>query len=96
MAARGRQRMLFSPPTACCPLPTMTRDTKRSGISLLVVGLLGVLFFWATDPLNGIVANRSATPIDAVHDARTGTYVGVIGSGVVLAIGVWLLTKRTA
>lgn len=60
------------------------------------MGVLGVLFFWATDPQYGIVPSRSATPIDAVHDARTGTYVGVIGSGAVLAVGAWLLMKRTA
>jgi hypothetical protein len=74
----------------------MTRDTRRSGVSLLIVGVLGVLFFWATDPQAGIVPNRSPSPIDAVHDARTGTYVGVAGSGVVLAVGIWLLMKRTA
>jgi hypothetical protein len=80
------------------PVPRMTRDTKRSGAGLLIVGLLGVAFFWVTDPSVGLVnpAERAHTPVDAVHDARTGTYVGVAGSGVVLAIGLWLLMKRTA
>lgn len=77
-------------------LPTMNRDTKRSGASLLVVGLIGVLFFWATDPMYGFGPGGAASPVDAAHDARTGTYVGVVGSGVVLAIGLWLLMKRTA
>jgi len=75
----------------------MTRDTKRSGLSLLVVGMLGVFFFWATDPRFGILrAETTASPVDAIRDAAVGTYVGLIGSGVVVLIGLWLLAKRTA
>ena len=75
----------------------MTRDTKRSGLSLLIVGMLGVLFFWATDPRLGVFRTETAaSPVDAIRDAATGTYVGLIGSGVVVVIGLWLLAKRTA
>jgi hypothetical protein len=75
----------------------MTRDTKRSGLSLLLVGLLGVMFFWATDPRFGVVrAETTPSPVDAVVDATPGTYVGLIGSGVVVVIGLWLLANRTA
>jgi hypothetical protein len=74
----------------------MTSDTKRSGLSLLIVGVLGVLFFWATDPQFGVVSSQSASPVDAVHDARLGTYFGVGVSGIVLLVGGWLLMKRSA
>lgn len=75
----------------------MTRDTKRSGLSLLVVGLLGVAFFWATDPRFGIArAETMPSPVDAVYDATPGTYLGLVGSGVVVVIGLWMLAKRTA
>jgi len=75
----------------------MTRDTKRSGVSLLLVGLLGIAFFWATDPRFGVVrAEATGSPVDAVHDSTPGTYVGFAGSGIVVAVGVWLLMKRTA
>lgn len=75
----------------------MTRDTKRSGLSLLFVGMLGVLFFWATDPRFGMFgAETAANPVDAIRDATFGTYVGLAGSGVVVVIGIWLLAKRTA
>lgn len=75
----------------------MTRDTKRSGLSLLIVGMLGVLFFWATDPRFGMfTVQTTGSPVDAIRDAAWGTYVGLIGSGVVVVIGLWLLAKRTA
>ncbi len=32
---------------------SLIRTTRRSGITLLVLGLLGVAFFWATDPRFG-------------------------------------------
>jgi hypothetical protein len=73
-------------------------DTKRAGLSLLVIGVLGAGFFLLTDPKIGVwkAEATSASPIDAAKDGQTGTYVGVIGSGVVLAIGCWLLMKRPA
>ncbi|MCS7033460.1 MAG: hypothetical protein NZ561_05625 [Phycisphaerae bacterium] len=73
----------------------MTRDTRRSGLSLLIVGLLGIIFFFATDPRFGVVkAERFHAPVDAVVDGTPGTLVGLIGSSVVVAAGLWLLTRR--
>ncbi|HRK31649.1 MAG TPA: hypothetical protein PLD59_11270 [Tepidisphaeraceae bacterium] len=75
----------------------MTRDTKRSGFSLLIVGSLGVMFFWATDPRFGMFASEATgSPADAIRDAAVGTYVGLVGSGIVVLIGLWLLAKRAA
>lgn len=71
----------------------MTKDTQRSGFHLLLIGLLGVVYFWATDPKLGLM--RSTATVDAVHDAMWGTYVGLAVSGIVIVVGLWLLAKRT-
>jgi len=38
----------------------MTKATRRSGVSLIVLALIGVLYFWVTDPRYGPAAR--ATP----------------------------------
>jgi hypothetical protein len=38
----------------------MARANRRSGFAFLLVGLLGVLFFWLTDPRFGPGMHRSA------------------------------------
>lgn len=68
--------------------------SRRSGLSLVVAGLLGIAYFWLTDP------QRLGAPGGGECDRRRqsvqmGTWVGVTGSAVVLAIGLWLLTRRT-
>jgi hypothetical protein len=68
--------------------------SRRSGLSLVIAGLLGVGFFWATDPRYGLVHPPPQTVIDAANQARIGTVVGVGGSVAVLIIGLWLLTRR--
>jgi hypothetical protein len=68
--------------------------SRRSGLSLVVAGLLGVGFFWATDPRYGLMHQTGENLIDAVKEARIGTFVGVGGSIAVLMIGLWLLTRR--
>ena len=74
----------------------MTRDTKRSGAKLILAGLLGILFFALTDPRSGLpIRSEGENTMDAVHNARIATYVGVAGSGMVLMIGLWLMTRRT-
>jgi uncharacterized membrane protein len=70
---------------------------RRTGASLVVAGLLGVAFFWLTDPRYGWakpVAVAGDNPIDAAHYMLAGTVVGVVGSVVVLLIGLWLMTRR--
>ena len=32
---------------------SLIRTTRRSGLTLVVLGLLGAAFFWATDPRYG-------------------------------------------
>jgi hypothetical protein len=62
---------------------------------LILAGLLGIAFFILTDPRSGLSKrNAGENPIDAVHNASTATYVGVAGSGAVLMIGLWLMTRR--
>ena len=73
----------------------MDKSVRRSGLALAFAGLLGALFFWLTDPRVGLHRNASYELIDQVNEARIGTTVGVIGSIIVLSIGLWLMTRRT-
>jgi len=68
--------------------------SRRSGLSLVIAGLLGIGFFWIIDPRYGLVHPASEQLIDAANQARLGTFVGIAGSAVVLVIGLWLLTRR--
>ena len=67
-------------------------------MSLVIAGLLGIGFFWLTDPRYGAFPQRSASAgdnvIDAMRHASTGTFIGVAGSALVLLIGLWLMTRR--
>jgi hypothetical protein len=72
----------------------MDREIKKSGVNLVVAGVLGALFFWLTDPVYGIGRKTSENPIDAMNEAALGTLAGVAGSLAVLLIGVWIMTRR--
>ena len=49
---------------------SLTRTTRRSGLTLIVLGLLGAAFFWVTDPRFGpTVARAGARP--AWYDPRS-------------------------
>ena len=74
----------------------MTRDTRRSGVSLVLVGVVGILFFWLTDPRYGWLPPSSGaqTVVDAMHNVAAGTVIGLGGSVLVLLIGLWLMTRR--
>lgn len=64
------------------------------------MGVLCIGFFLATDPrLLGARSVRigwSSLLVDAVYDATPGTVVGLLGAGVVVLIGVWLMTRRAS
>jgi hypothetical protein len=83
----------FRIPHSDFPMP---RDTRRSGLSLVLAGLLGIAFFWMTDPRWGLAPAASSEVIDAVHRASTGTWIGVAGCGVIAVIGIWLALRRAA
>ena len=72
----------------------MDKNVRRSGLTLALAGLLGALFFWMTDPRFGSQRNASYELIDRVNEARIGTTVGVVGSIIVLMIGLWLMSRR--
>ena len=77
----------------------MTKDTRRSGLSLVLAGVLGFGFFWLTDPRFGLLARRTVSNdnvVDSMRHASFGTLVGFAGSALVLLIGLWLMTRRTA
>ena len=73
----------------------------RTGpLKLVCLGLLGVAFFWLTDPRLGVAA-RGGGPsptnvIDAMHAAWPGTLVGLAGSAAAALIGLVLLARRSA
>jgi len=68
---------------------------KRSALTLVGLGLAGVLFFWLTDPRYGLMQGSAATITDQANDASIGTLVGIVGSMLVLIIGLYLATRRT-
>jgi hypothetical protein len=68
---------------------------RRSGLSLVIAGLLGGGFFWMTDPRYGLTHPVGENLADAANQAQIGTLVGIVGSAIVLILGVWLLTRRT-
>lgn len=70
----------------------MTRETRRSGSSLLLAGVVGVIFFLVTDPR--AAARPGADYADAVVHAGVGTIIGIVGSVLTALIGVWLLMRR--
>lgn len=67
----------------------------RSPRLLVIAGLIGLLFFWVTDPKFGLAAPLIGDRArDAANQALPGTAIGVIGSAVVLLIGSWLALRR--
>jgi len=75
----------------------MNIRNSRSGVSLVLTGLLGAVFFWATDHRYGIASQISGSPgsIDQANQMLTGTLIGIAGSLIVFGIGVWLVSKRS-
>lgn len=69
----------------------------RSGRALVIVGLLGIAFFWLTDVRFGLARwwIDPHTLVDAAWQAWPGTFIGAAGSALVLLIGLWLMTRRT-
>jgi hypothetical protein len=74
----------------------MTNSTRFSGLGLVLAGVVGLAFFYLTDPRWGWLGRRSAgdDAIDAVHQLAPGTIVGLVGAAVVLLVGLWLATRR--
>lgn len=74
----------------------MPRFNRRSGYSLVVVGVLGIIFFWISDPHWGLALHwsRGENPIDLANQQFPGTVVGLAGSLLVLLIGLYLLAKK--
>lgn len=71
---------------------------RRSAWSLVVLGLIGVAFFWLTDPTLGVEPLRVAggNVIDLARETRPGTFVGIAGSVATLLLGLFLATRRPA
>jgi hypothetical protein len=75
----------------------MRRDTRRSGLSLVLAGLVGIGCFWATDPRWGFIDRPNPWQfVQAMKEAAPGTYVGIGGSATIALIGLWLMMRKTA
>ncbi len=72
----------------------MDREIRKSGLNLALAGVLGVLFFWLTDPVWGVGPKKFDNAVDAMNEAWLGTVAGIAGSVVVLLIGVWIATRK--
>jgi len=73
----------------------LNRSIRRSGLSLILAGLAGIVYFWLTDPRYGLAGRSADNVIDAANQAFPGTVVGITGSALVLATGLWLLRRRS-
>ena len=74
-------------------------NRTRSAIGLVLLGILGGLFFWLTDPTLGIATrlmDASVNRIDAANQARVGTYLGLAGSALAVLVGMWNIWRRPA
>ena len=72
----------------------MDREIKKSGLKLALAGVVGVLFFWLTDPIYGVGRKNFDNPIDALNEASLGTLAGVAVSAAILILGLWIMTRR--
>jgi hypothetical protein len=73
----------------------MDRQIKKSGLSLALVGGLGTLFFWLTDPIHGFVHKTFDNPVDAMNEASISTLAGIAISLGILFLGLWMMTRRS-
>jgi hypothetical protein len=75
----------------------MTQSTRTSGYWLILAGLVGLAFFYFTDPRWGWLGRRSAGDdvIDLAHQLAPGSIVGLAGASFILLIGIWLATRRS-
>ncbi len=72
----------------------MLLRNRQSGLTLLLAGAGGLVFFWCTDPHSLIGSWLTGGAIDSANQAFWGTLVGLAGSAVASLIGLWLLTRK--
>ncbi len=72
---------------------------RRAGIALVILGLLVLVFFLATDatlmPAWAEKVGWKSNRVDAATDARWGTAIGVAGSASIVVSGLWLLLRKS-
>lgn len=96
---------------------SIAQSTRRSGLSLFLLGIAGALFFglsypgpwpWGRWPMMHRIAEGRldwhywlfvfrGSPqnwVDAANQAQAGTIIGVVGSLLILLVGLGLLSRR--
>jgi hypothetical protein len=74
----------------------MPRDTRRSGIGLVLAGLAGIAFFIATDARWGLVRGANSTNlVDVINQSSPGTWIGIAGGVIIIVFGLWLIRRRS-
>ena len=63
-------------------------------MGLFCAGIIGLLFFWLTDPRVLTARNATNELIERANEARIGTTVGLVGSALVVCIGIWLVLRK--
>jgi len=75
----------------------MFRGLRVSATFLSLACVLGAVFFVLTDPRAGLVrAGTDQNAVDLIAWHSTGTIVGLVGCAILLAMGVYLFSKRVA
>ena len=71
---------------------SLTRTTRRSGLTLALLGVLGVAFFWLTDPKYGPVLGRGAGWYDPRSwlSAMRGTPTNLIDAANEASVATWV------
>ncbi|HVT90679.1 MAG TPA: hypothetical protein VHD56_17625 [Tepidisphaeraceae bacterium] len=74
----------------------MPRDTRRSGLSLVLAGLAVIAFSLLTDAKMGMAqGSRSGEWVDTIIQTSPGTYIGIGGGALIAGFGIWLFMRKT-
>ncbi len=72
---------------------------RKSGLLLVLLGILGIAFFLATDarlaPQWATQVGWSENRVDAASETVYGTLIGLAGSLAILLTGVWLAVRKS-
>jgi hypothetical protein len=71
----------------------------RSALLLIVIGALVAGFFYVTEPRFGVapyLMPQDINRIEAMNQTWLGTWLGLVGSGLAVIVGLWNIWRRPA